>query len=90
MKFIATERGVYNDTIINVGQEFEADKDDLMATRVRDGNQVKEMCSWAVPAKDFEPAPEEDVEKLAADAIEGLQGKKKAKKKVTKKTAAKA
>lgn len=89
MKFIATQRGIYNDNIIYAGEEFEAEREDLMATRIRDGKEVKEMCSWAVPATDYQPEPEKTPEEVQEDAREGLQGSKKTKKKASKKKVSK-
>lgn len=75
MKFIATAKGYFNDSIVNVGQEFEA------------GDSFS--AKWAVKAKDHKPEKAPSDKKLAADAKEGLQGKKTAKKKAKKKAAKK-
>ena len=75
MKFIANAKGYYNDKLIQPGEEFEAPEDF--------------PGSWAVKAKEYEPASEKSDEEKAADALEGLQGKKKAEKKKAKKKVAK-
>lgn len=75
MKFIATAKGYFNDSIVNVGEEFEAD--------------ANFSAKWAVKAKDHEPEKPATDKKLAEDAKEGLQGKKTAKKKAKKKAAKK-
>ena len=67
MKFIATQRGYFGDRIIEPGQEFEASKKDLTATRTVfvDGEEktVKELCSWAEPVKKAKAEPEPEPEK---------------------------
>lgn len=70
MKFTATQRGFYDDSIVEAGETFEA-PDHL-------------KCSWAVPAKEYvAEKPETEADKVEK-AKEALQGKKKKKKKKSK------
>ena len=72
MKFKATKKAYFNDSMINAGDEFEAD-DDFKA-------------SWAVKAEEFAEEDKPDDEQLAKEAREGLQGSKEPKKKTKKKS----
>lgn len=75
MQFVAIKKGYYDDSIVEVGQTFEAPGDF--------------SANWAVKAEDFTPKPEEDDEVKIAKAREGLQGSKKKKKKAAKKKVSK-
>lgn len=76
MECIATKKGFYNDRRIAVGEKFRFSGD--------------KPPSWATAAGEYKPEPEKSAEEQVADAIEGRQGKKVAKKKVAKKKTASA